>query len=42
VELPSGYNNAWCNNRGEYILVDDPNFNPNESSNLNWVPMKKQ
>jgi len=36
VELPSGYNNAWSNNLGEYILSDDPNFNPNVGSNLTW------
>jgi hypothetical protein len=40
VELPSGYDNAWTNSRGEYILADDPNFNPNVESNLNWQPMK--
>jgi hypothetical protein len=42
VELPSGYNNAWCNNNGEYILTDNPNFNPNENSNLHWEPMKRK
>ena len=42
VELPSGFNNAWCNNNGEYILVDSPSFNPNENSNLHWEPMKKK
>ncbi len=42
VELPSGYNQAWCNNNGEYILTDNPNFNPNETSNLHWEPMKKK
>lgn len=42
VELPSGYNHAWCNNNGEYILIDNPNFNPNENSNLHWVLMEKK
>jgi hypothetical protein len=42
VELPSGYNHAWCNNNGEYILSDDPNFNPNEGSNLHWESMKRR
>jgi hypothetical protein len=42
VELPSGYNHAWCNNNGEYILSDDPNFNPNEGSNLHWESMKRE
>jgi hypothetical protein len=40
VELPSGYNNAWTNSLGEYILADDPNFNPNVESNQNWQLMK--
>ncbi|MDH4027580.1 MAG: hypothetical protein OEU95_01950 [Nitrospirota bacterium] len=42
VELPSGYDNAWSNSSGEYILSDDPNFNPNINSNLNWERMKKK
>lgn len=42
VELPSGYNHAWCNNNGEYIMTDNPNFNPNESSNLHWESMKRK
>jgi hypothetical protein len=39
VDLPSGYNNAWVNGNGEYILADNPNFNPNIESNSNWQPM---
>ncbi|NVO18907.1 MAG: hypothetical protein HXX13_04355 [Bacteroidetes bacterium] len=42
VELPSGYNHAWSNNNGEYIMTDNPNFNPNENSNLHWEPMEKK
>jgi hypothetical protein len=42
VELPSGYGHAWGNNNGEYIVTDNPNFNPNENSNLHWVPMEKK
>jgi hypothetical protein len=42
VELPSGYNQAWSNNNGEYIMSDNPNFNPNVGSNLNWEPLKKK
>ena len=42
VELPSGYNQAWSNNLGEYILSDDPNFNPNVGSNLHWEQMGRQ
>jgi len=40
VELPAGYGNAWANNLGEYVLTEDPNFNPNIGSNLHWEPMK--
>jgi len=39
VQLPSGYNHAWCNNLGEYIMTDNPNFNPNTQSNLTWKPI---
>jgi len=42
VELPSGYGHAWANNLGEYILTEDPNFNPNVHSNLHWEPMATQ
>jgi len=42
VELPSGYNHVWSNNNGEYILNDNPNFNPNTDSNLHWEPLKKK
>jgi hypothetical protein len=42
VELPSGYNHAWSNNNGEYIVSDNPNFNPNVGSNLHWEPLQKK
>jgi hypothetical protein len=41
VELPSGYNHAWSNNLGEYILTDDPNFNPGVGSNLHWENLNR-
>ncbi len=41
VELPSGYQHAWANALGEYILTDDPFFNPNQHSNLNWEPLNR-
>lgn len=41
VELPSGYDNVWINNLGEYILSDNPNYNPNTESNKNWQKMEK-
>lgn len=42
VELPGGHNYAWCNALGEYILSDDPNFNPNIGSNVTWQQMEKR
>ncbi|HJX72504.1 MAG TPA: hypothetical protein VJ346_11140 [Bacteroidales bacterium] len=42
VELPSGYDNAWTNANGEYIISDNPNYNPNIGSNLNWERMKRK
>lgn len=39
VELPGGYRQAWTNSLGEYILSDDPNYNPNIGSNVNWTEM---
>ena len=42
VELPSGYGQVWANNLGEYVLSEDPNFNPNIESNQHWEPMKLQ
>jgi hypothetical protein len=36
VELPSGYQDVWANAKGEYILSDSPNFNPNVGSTQNW------
>lgn len=42
VELPAGYGNAWANNLGEYIVTEDPGFNPNIDSNLHWEPMPQR
>ena len=36
VELPSGYGHAWANNLGEYVVTDNPDYNPNVGSNLHW------
>jgi hypothetical protein len=42
VELPAGYNNAWSNPLGEYIISDDPNYNPNIGSNLHWEQLERK
>ncbi len=39
IELPSGYTQAWSTPLGEYILSDDPNFNPNIGSTQSWTPL---
>lgn len=36
VELPSGYQNAWANGRGEYLVTDSSNFNPNAEIEGDW------
>lgn len=41
VELPSGYRHAWRGPNNEYILTDDPNFNPNLGSNQTWTELKR-
>jgi hypothetical protein len=40
VELSSGYQGAWSNGQGEYILSDDPNFDPRNLQG-NWREMQK-
>jgi hypothetical protein len=42
VELPSGYNNAWINKNGEYIVTDNPNYNPNVETNQSWEQLEKK
>ena len=36
VELASGHGRAWSNGRGEYILSNDPNFNPSVVFRERW------
>ncbi|MCU0558882.1 MAG: hypothetical protein MUD16_01635 [Desulfobacterales bacterium] len=40
VELPSTHRYAWVSRAGEYILTDDPNFNPNVERRGDWVEMQ--
>ena len=42
VELPTGYDGAWANANGEYILSDNPNFNPNVGSNADWRKLDRR
>lgn len=40
-KLPTGYNNAYTNNLGDYIISNDPSFNPHSLSG-NWTELNKQ
>jgi hypothetical protein len=42
VELPSGYDNAWVNSRGEYILTNQAGFDPNVGDNVEWRRMERR
>jgi hypothetical protein len=41
IELPAGYDNAWTNG-SDYIISDDPGFNPNVGSTQGWQRMSRQ
>jgi hypothetical protein len=40
VTLPSGYNHAWVNGAGEYVLSNNGNYNPNQRLNGTWTEVK--
>jgi hypothetical protein len=40
VTLPSNYNHAWVNGAGEYILSNNPLYNPNQRLQGNWTEVK--
>jgi DNA-directed RNA polymerase subunit RPC12/RpoP len=42
VELPSGYKEAWATPLGDYLLSDDPTFDPNQTSNLSWTRISRR
>jgi hypothetical protein len=41
VELTGGYQTAWSNGRGEYILSNSPNFNPAIAFGERWEEMPR-
>lgn len=41
VELPNGYNHAWSNG-SDYVMSDDPAFNPNRESSQTWTEIHPQ
>lgn len=42
TELPSGYDNAWVNGLGDYVLSESPSYNPNIESNQNWQRLTRK
>ncbi|MBN2590611.1 MAG: hypothetical protein JXA96_12175 [Sedimentisphaerales bacterium] len=40
-QLPGGYDHAWGNSLGEYIVSNDSSFNPNLYSNNNWQELQR-
>lgn len=41
IQLPSGYTNAWINDRGEYILTNTTGWNPGTDFNGNWKQLER-
>jgi hypothetical protein len=41
-EFPSGYQDAWVNSLGDYLLSDNVNFNPNVSLSGTWKKLTPQ
>jgi hypothetical protein len=42
VQLPSGYRDAWVNNRGEYILSNEAGFDPNVGDTSSWQRLQRR
>ena len=42
VELPSGYNDAWVNGKGEYILSNVGGYDPNVGATTEWRRMNQR
>jgi hypothetical protein len=40
IELSNQYGNAWVNNRGEYLLSDQPGFDPSVALRENWTALE--
>ena len=36
IELSNSYDHAWLNGSNQYVMSDDPNFNPNGQLNGDW------
>ena len=42
VQLPAGYNDAWVNQRGEFILSNNGGFDPNVGDTNEWRRMNRR
>ncbi len=40
MELSNQYDHAWLNGSNEYVMSDNPNFNPNGSLDGNWTTLQ--
>jgi len=40
-QLPGGYDHAWSNGLGEYIVSNDHLFDPNLNSTMNWQQLER-
>ena len=41
IQLPSGYTNAWVNDKGEYLLSETNSYDPNQELNGNWKQLDR-
>ena len=39
-ELSNQYDHAWLNGSNQYVMSDDPNFNPNGNLSGNWTSLQ--
>jgi hypothetical protein len=40
MELSNQYDHAWANGANQYVMSDDPNFNPNGNLNGDWTQLQ--
>jgi len=42
VDLTTGYQGAWTNGLGDYVLSDAPGFNPARELEGNWTALQPE
>lgn len=42
VQLPSAYNNAWVNDRGQYLVTNTQGYNPGSDYDGTWTQLGKK